>query len=149
MTRFISVLVAGCVLMAVFTATALAGNTDGVTTIRVGMNGQKEVPGPGDPDGSGKVVLTLNTVTDTVCYEFTYRKIDAPAAGHIHTGNKDQSGAPVVPLFGSAANNTSGCVAAPSATIDAILASPHDYYVNVHNAVFGGGAIRGQLHPGS
>ena len=52
----------------------------------------------------------------------------------------------VIPLFTpNASGNASGCIGASRAVVKAILASPGNYYVNVHNAEFAGGAIRGQL----
>ena len=37
------------------------------------------------------------------------------------------------------------CVAIEPAVAQALLSSPADYYVNVHNADYPGGAVRGQL----
>ena len=37
------------------------------------------------------------------------------------------------------------CVSADSDTIDAVLANPRSFYVNVHNAEFPGGAVQGSL----
>ena len=40
---------------------------------------------------------------------------------------------------------SAGCVTVDDPVLDAILRRPGRYYVNVHTAAFGGGAIRGQL----
>ena len=37
------------------------------------------------------------------------------------------------------------CLSVTSDTIDAVLAAPELYYVNVHNAEFPGGAVQGSL----
>ncbi len=38
-----------------------------------------------------------------------------------------------------------GCTTAPAAVAAAIARTPSAYYVNVHNARYPGGALRGQL----
>jgi CHRD domain-containing protein len=42
----------------------------------------------------------------------------------------------------------SGCVKAPKSTIEAIETNPNRYYVNIHNARYPAGALRGQLVAG-
>ena len=51
----------------------------------------------------------------------------------------------VVALFGNPPAKHSGCVTAKKSVIAAIIAKPHDYYVNVHTKKYGAGAVRGQL----
>jgi hypothetical protein len=52
----------------------------------------------------------------------------------------------VVPLDPPPTQGASGgCVQASVATLDAIAGNPSNYYVNVHNTDFPGGALRGQL----
>ena len=58
----------------------------------------------------------------------------------------DASGPVAVPLAKPGADGkVSACATASADVIKDILANPGGYYVNVHNAEFGGGAIRGQL----
>jgi hypothetical protein len=111
-------------------------------TYTVELSGANEVPGPGDPDGSGVAVVTLNPGLGTACWEISYENIGTPFAAHIHVGTADQSGGVVVPLFPPV---ESGCGPADPAIILEILRNPEGYYVNVHTPEFGAGAIRGQL----
>ena len=107
------------------------------------LNGNNEVPGPGDEDGTGEAEITLNE--GEVCFEIEVANIGDPTGAHIHAGAAGESGGPVVDL-GVPANGLSGCV---SGVDDAVLAqireNPNGYYLNVHTEEFPGGAVRGQL----
>ena len=100
----------------------------------------------GDPDGAGQFAARLNPGHTQLCYTLTSAMIAAPTAAHIHAGQAGKSGPPVVPLQPQAATET--CVTIDKAVADKILADPDSYYVNVHNAEFPGGAVRGQLTKG-
>lgn len=102
----------------------------------------------------GNVVVRLNAKTLKVCWSFSNLKLTplgaasaTPTASHIHTGTAGVIGAVLVPFGTSFAR--SGCSTTTKAIIDAILANPGGYYVNVHNASYPGGAIRGQLKKGA
>jgi hypothetical protein len=112
------------------------------------LSGAAEVPGPGDPDGSGTANLRFNAGQGEVCFELTVSNIALPATGaHIHVGTATEAGDVVVPLEPApdASGSSSGCVSADRALIETILQNPEGYYVNVHNAEFSDGAVRGQL----
>lgn len=116
------------------------------TTYKASLTGATEVPGPGDPDGSGLVEISIvDEVVDQVCYEMTVSGIAPATAAHIHRGEAGESGPPVVTLEAPTSGEVSGCASASDAVIDAIKTYPGGYYVNVHNADFPAGAIRGQL----
>lgn len=121
------------------TLTALGGRP-----LSAELSGANEVPGPGDPDGSGSAELTLNQGQGEVCFDIVVADVAPILAGHIHVGTADVSG-PVVVNFNVAENGLSGCVSADAELIKAIRQDPSGYYVNVHNAEFPPGAIRGQL----
>ena len=112
------------------------------------MTGAQEVPGPGDPDGTGSVRLTLNQGRGTICYRIHVENITLPAsAAHIHSGAFGVAG-PVVVTLGApdATGVATGCVTGVDhALIRAIRQHPRQYYVNVHTTDFPGGAVRGQL----
>lgn len=106
------------------------------------LSGAAEVPGPGDPDGSGFAVVTINGTT--VNYTVFAQGIGAPTLAHIHRGAVGTSGDPVIDF--NVNTLTGGSVSGVSQTlINEILANPAGFYVNVHTAEFASGAIRGQL----
>ena len=109
------------------------------------LTGAAEVPGPGDPDGSGTALLTINPDKGEVCFDLTVTKIDEATAAHIHEGAAGKSGPVKVPLDAPKTGSVKGCKTADAAVVKAIMANPAEYYVNVHNAAFPGGAVRGQL----
>ena len=103
------------------------------------------MPGPGDPDGSGTARLRLNQDEEEICYELTASDIEPATAAHIHVAPAGVAGPVVVPLAAPTSGSSSGCAAADAELIKAIRQNPAEYYVNVHNAPFPAGAIRGQL----
>jgi len=106
------------------------------------MTGAAEVPGPGDPDGSGIAVITVSGTT--INYSLLVQGIGTATAAHIHRGAAGVAGPVVVELnAGTLANGSVSGVS--QALINEILANPSGFYVNVHNAEFPNGAIRGQL----
>jgi hypothetical protein len=111
------------------------------------MTGAAEVPGPGDPDGSGTASVTVNHGQKRVCYELAVANIDPATAAHIHFAPVGVAGGVVVPLSPPAGTpaTSSGCVEVTATLAKAILKNPAGYYVNVHNAAFPAGAVRGQL----
>lgn len=120
------------------------GKMEGGHMMKVMLSGSAEVPGPGDPDGSGDVSITIDEKQGKVCFEVNVKDIGKPTAAHIHKAATGQSGPPVVPL---AENNGTwnGCATADAALIKDIKQHPANYYFNVHNAEFPDGALRGQL----
>jgi CHRD domain len=108
------------------------------------LKGANEAPVKGDPNGSGLVVLHLSRAKGRACWQFSnVKNIAKPTQAHVHKGRKGGSGPVVIPL--GATYKAKGCVKASKALIDAIETNPNRYYVNIHNAKYPGGAIRGQL----
>jgi hypothetical protein len=115
-------------------------------TVRATLNGLQEVPGPGDPDGTGTAEVRVDAGGPRLCWELFARGIDPATAAHIHRGAEGTAGPPVVTLTTpDAAGSSSGCAALDEGLAREIAAGPHNFYVNVHNAAFPAGAIRGQL----
>jgi hypothetical protein len=132
-------LIAGIAAVVLVPATALAASQKG-NSLHATLRGTVEVP-KGDPDGSGRAEVKITGAR--VCWEFKLAKIGTPNAAHIHKGLPGKAGPVVVP-FG-AAFKAKGCTTAPTVVAQAILRNPSAYYVNVHNAKYPGGAVRGQL----
>ena len=115
-----------------------------VTVLQTELSGEEEVPGPGDPDGSGSATVIV-IPPDTICYVLTAEGIEPATAAHIHEGERGEAG-PVVqglepPTYGA----SGGCTQADPALVSDLQENPEDYYVNVHNEEYPAGAIRGQL----
>jgi hypothetical protein len=116
------------------------------------LSGAEEVnaqgtPNQGDPNGSGTADLTFNRGQGQVCYHVMVKDIQLPAiSAHIHFAPAGKNGPIVVQISPPDATGMSmGCVDADADLVKRIGKNPTDYYVNVHNAEFPGGALRGQL----
>ncbi len=114
------------------------------------LNGFEEVPGPADPDGSGVALITLNVGKGRVCWELSVTGIDPATAAHIHRAPAGIAGPVVVPLSPPTSGTSSGCREGVNPVlVQEIIDLPESFYVNVHNAPFPAGALRGQLsNPG-
>jgi hypothetical protein len=124
------------------------GTTTTSRTFTTSLRGAAEVPGPGDPDGTGTASIVVTPTLNQVCWSISVAKITLPAIGaHIHQGAAGVAGPIVVALSNPDAHGVAnGCVGGVSATlIAAILDHPSGYYVNVHTTDFPNGAVRGQL----
>ena len=101
--------------------------------------GGNEVPTSGDTDGFGLADVWVKR--GEVCWRITVNAVSPIAAAHIHAGPRGVAGPVVVPLEPYRA----GCTETSNRTARFIRQHPGEFYVNVHNADFPGGALRGQL----
>jgi hypothetical protein len=112
------------------------------------LSGAAEVPGPGDPDGTGSASVTIDTANSQVCYTLFVQNLTLPAAAaHIHRGTAGEGGDVVVPfdIVPDATGNAVSCVAVDAALLSEIAQNPAGFYVNVHTSDFPDGAVRGQV----
>ena len=116
-------------------------------TLSTVLTGAQEVPGPGDPDGIGFARLTLDPERGTICYTLLVANIAPATAAHIHRAPPGQAGPVVVTLTPPTRGIAADCVTVEPALVRAIAQNPSNYYVNVHNAEYPAGALRGQLGP--
>ena len=110
------------------------------------LYGGNEVPTDGDPEAFGIATVLLVSQTK-LCYSIIVKNVATPTAAHIHPGPAGVSGPPLVNLNTPTGTppKAIGCVEVAAATVDSIRANPQDFYINVHNGEFPGGAARGQL----
>ena len=113
-------------------------------TFSANLVGASEVP-PADPDGTGTFTAKLNAAHNQLCYELKADKVDTATAAHVHSGAVGVNGPPVVMLDAPVNGVATKCAAVTMDLAMKLMDSPQNYYVNVHNAAFPGGAIRGQL----
>lgn len=157
-------------LVAAFAVPALAGGAggaaaagavagvdaaaDGPTDVvhRSRLTGEQETQA-GDPDGVGHFSWVIRH--KRLCYLLTVRGIQRAQAAHIHKGRRGVAGDIVVGLK-APRTASARCMRAKKGvenTMDVltrrearrIKAHPARYYVNVHNATYPAGALRGQL----
>jgi outer membrane protein assembly factor BamB len=145
MSRSFVVPIALAAALAIVVATA--GSVAASTTVFVtDLTGEAEVP-LGDLDGSGVAVVRLDPETGDVCWTYKVRDVAPIFAAHIHVAPAGVAGPVVIPFTAPDATSgvSIGCTTADPALVSAIIANPSGYYVNVHNADFPPGALRGQL----
>jgi CHRD domain len=111
-----------------------------IITLEAVLTGANEVPGPGDPDGSGHATFTIDTIALTVVWDVTVADLDTVLAAHIHAGAPGEFNVPLIDL-------SSGLSGGPLQSDDLaqVIADPGAFYYNVHTDIFPNGAIRGQL----
>jgi hypothetical protein len=125
--------------------------------LRADLSGDAEVP-PADPDGDGRARVVLKLDEGLVCFKIKFDDTGTPNRGHIHVGRAGENGAIVVPFFElrevpaddrhdalERKSELEDCVSADPDLLRDIAENPQNYYVNLHNARFPAGAVRGQL----
>lgn len=162
---------AGLLSLVIAAPVAFAGHLNGL--LNADLDGRQEVNTSGnnaivgDPDGRGEFyVFGIDSVpsadnSKVLCYNLQVKRIAelemAPGNGraaHIHKGKLGENGPVVANLAWPQDGQSADCLDARlrpaqfpmgDGVVADILANPADYYVNVHNTEFPGGAVRGQL----
>ncbi len=133
--------------LALFTSSAQAN----VITYDVTLSGAESVP-VNVTTATGSAMVTVDDVLDTVAVNLSFTGLTGgnASASHIHCCVATNANGPVVIPFtgfpavtsGTYSNTFTGVSAANIAGIEAGLA-----YINIHNATFPGGEIRGDILP--
>ena len=127
-------------LAALVVATGATAAAQKSNSLHATLTGKAETP-KGDPDGRGTAEIKITG--RQVCWEIKVAGVQKIVAAHIHKGSPGVAGPVVVP-FGKV-YKAKGCTTTTAALAAAIVKRPAAYYVNVHNAKYPGGALRGQL----
>ncbi|MDQ3661690.1 MAG: CHRD domain-containing protein [Actinomycetota bacterium] len=150
MRRVMVSLLATLLVAGMLVSMVLVGTAGAVTPRNATLSGAAEVPGPGDPNGSGRARLKLYPAKGKICYRVAWSRIQNPAAGHIHKGTADVAGPVKVTLFDRVIRNNDYYRACAKGLakrlVRKIKQHPKRWYVNLHNETYPEGAIRGQLH---
>jgi hypothetical protein len=145
---FAALLLAAIVALAVAgpaSAAKLGGADQGGRQLTTTLTGEQEVPVKGDLDGIGSATVTVNPGQGVLCYELSVSGIAPATAAHIHEAPVGVAGPVVKDLLPPTNGSSSDCIDVGRTLAKEILKNPADYYVNLHNADFPGGALRGQL----
>ena len=102
-------------------------------------------PTAGDPDGSGRAELTLDTARLRLCYALAATGIAPASAASLNRGPATDTGRPVVRLVAPRDGESRNCVELTPYDANEILRHPENYYVSIRNAEHPAGALRGQL----
>jgi hypothetical protein len=129
--------------LAVNLAVPLAAANAEQVTLTATLTGANE-PAGGDPKGSGTFEVKIDPEAGDFCYTLTAIGIAKATMAHVHTGAAGVNGPPAATLEVTGAGNDE-CIALDPDVLKPIIATPANYYVNVHNATYPAGAIRGQL----
>ncbi len=139
---FLAITIAAVVGLLTLNAPGPAGSSAQQAASRVHLGavlvGGNEASG-GDTDGFGLADVWVDG--SEVCWKITTTSIATPTAAHIHAGPAGVSGPVVVTLNPV----DEGCTNTTARLARFIKQHPREFYVNVHNGDFPGGAIRGQL----
>jgi CHRD domain-containing protein len=149
-----------------FAGRAVLAEDEEDVTLRATLRGANEVP-PNSTAGTGSFKATIHT-NGSIDFTFTFADLSAiPTVAHIHFGQFNVSGGVMIFLCGGGSQPS--CPAATSGTIVGTIAAANvvgpipqgvtagdlaaalraiaqgEGYVNIHNARFPAGEIRGQV----
>lgn len=128
------------------TGSEIGAEADMVLTAE--LTGATEVPGPGDPAGSGSFqsTIVLNEAAGELCYELEVADLGSEVtAAHIHMGAEGEAGEVHIPLTPPIGGPVEECVTVNATELVPLMDDPAQFYVNVHSQGHPDGAVRGQL----
>jgi hypothetical protein len=101
----------------------------------------------GSPNGSGLAVVSIEPSKGGLCWQFSQLKnVTAPTEARIFLNFSGASGRGGY-LLGRP-YKSSGCIQLEPAVLALIESKPYKFYVNIHDAHYPNGAVRGPLSTG-
>ena len=102
--------------------------------------------GGGDADGSGDVLISLSPGGNSMCFRIRVSGIAAPTAANIYKAPAGVDGSVVMTLTTAGIGGEAiDCLPLDPKLLKDLMQHPEEYYVNVLNAEYPDGAVRGQL----
>ena len=109
------------------------------------LTGLAEVGHFGDPNGTGIFKYKVDRAQNLFCYELSVTDIETATSAAVHSGTREAQGSSLITLQTPIVGSSKGCVTLAADKVAEFVKNPTNYYVNVQNAEFPLGAIRGQL----
>ena len=128
--------------------TGAAPGTEADIALTADLTGAVEVPGPGDPTGSGSFSATvvMNEAAGELCYQLEVAALSSEVtAAHIHAAPSGESGPVHIGLTPPIGGPVDECQMINATELLPLLDDPTQFYVNVHTQGHPDGAVRGQL----
>ena len=101
--------------------------------------------GAANVNGSGVFKFRVNKQERQLCYELSTSNLSAATAATVTLGDTASNATVIISLDPPRNGHSQGCVSSEADILADIAAHGSRYYVNVMNAEFPNGAIRGEL----
>lgn len=128
--------------------TGAAPGSEADIALTTDLTGAVQVPGPGDPTGSGSFSATviMNEAAGELCYQLEVADLSSEVtAAHIHAAPAGESGSVHIGLTPPIGGPVDECQTINATELLPLLDDPTQFYVNVHTQGHPDGAVRGQL----
>ncbi|MBX7531813.1 CHRD domain-containing protein [Qipengyuania sp. 1XM1-15A] len=113
------------------------------SVLSANLYGEDVVGGGAGEEAYGDFNAYAEPAAQSLCYYLEAKGVGEVTSAHVHSGKRGKNGRELVALQMSAMDET--CTGVSGETIDAMIARPADYYVDVHTDAYPRGALRGQL----
>ena len=116
----------------------------GGRTYTATLRGNADPAEPGDPDGSGRASVTVHLGRELLCVAVTTSGTAPVTSVHVHEASATST-EPIVTAPAPASDGSPACFGVDHRVLRKVRTDPAGHYVEVHNAEFPDGALRGSL----